>query len=206
MTAPLAVRPETSPVADVRPRAKLPAALVAGMVVSAGLVWQASHASLEDTVTNQGDSWQSGIVALTDDDNGAALFTSFGTDLAPGTGSTKCIAVTYAGDVAADVRLYLARLDDHGEELDTLLTMRIDIGSGSSCASPGNWTQLSDTDLRATANSAGTWAAGLTPGAWSPSGDQPETRPYRFIPTLADDNAAQGDQVELDFVWEAHST
>lgn len=180
--------------------------MMVGVLAAAGLVWQASHASLDDTVTNRGNAWQSGMVRLTDNDNGVALFTGFGTDLAPGTGPEKCIEVAYSGDVGADVRLYLSRLEDHGDQLDTLMTMKIDIGSGSSCKSPGTWTQLSNTDLRSTADSAGTWATGLTAGAWTPSGAGPETRPYRFTPTVAGDNAAQGDQVELDFVWEAHST
>ena len=180
--------------------------MVVGMLIAAGTVWQASHASLEETVTNRGNSWQSGTVAVTADDPGVAVFDGYGTDLAPGTGPATCIEVTYAGDVAGDGRLYLARLNDHGQELDTLLTMRIELGSGSSCATPGTWTQLGDMTLRATAEAAGTWATGLTPGTWMPSGDSPETRPYRFTPTVAGDNAAQGDDVQFDLVWEARST
>jgi len=196
----------TPPALIRRLRAQRPAAMVAGLLVAAGLVWQASHASLSVTTSNRGNAWQSGTVTLTDDDNGVALFTGSGPDMAPGTGPARCIEVTYTGDVAADVRLYLPRLDDFGEQLDTLLTMRIEMGSGSSCTAPGTWRPLSNTTLRATADTAGTWATGLVPGAWTPTGTRPETRPYRFTPTLAGDNAAQGDEVELDLVWEAHNT
>jgi hypothetical protein len=180
-------------------------AMMVGLLLVTALVWQSTRAALDDRISYGGNTWQTGAVELTDNDNGVALFSGLGTNLTPGTWPAKCIEVTYTGDVPAEVRLYLARLDDHGEELDTLLTMKIDIGSGSSCASPGTWTQLSNSDLNTTARAAMTWATGLTPGAWKPSGTARETRPYRFTPTIADDNAAQGDWIRLDLVWEAHS-
>jgi len=187
----------TVPVAVFRRRRALAAA---GLLVTAGLVWQASYATFDDSIVSGGNTWETGAVTLTDSANGAALFAGYGADLPPGPAPSRCLEITYGGDAAADVRLYLARLDDYGQELDTLLTMRIELGSGSSCASPGAWTRLSDTDLRATADD---WASGL--GSWAPSGAASETRPYRFTPTVAGDNAAQGDRVSADFVWEARS-
>ncbi|MBU2666332.1 hypothetical protein KOI35_22780 [Actinoplanes bogorensis] len=171
---------------------------VVGLLVTAGTVWQASYASFADGITSPGNSWETGAVTLTDSAGGSALFAGYGTGLAPGPQPSRCIEVTYGGDVAADVRLYLAGLDNYGGRLDTLVTMRIELGSGSSCAAPGTWTTLSDTTLRATPS---TWAAG--PGGWTVSGR--ETHPYRFTPTIAGDNAAQGSRVSADFVWEARS-
>ncbi|MCO8269507.1 hypothetical protein M1L60_02750 [Actinoplanes sp. TRM 88003] len=172
----------------------------AGLVMSAGMVWQASYATFDDSITNPGNSWETGAVTLTDNANGAALFAGYGTNLPPGTAPSRCIEVTYGGDVTADVRLYLARLDDYGQELDTLLTMKVELGSGSSCASPGTWTPIFNTTLRAM---PGDWASGL--GLWAPDGSAKETHPYRFTPAIAADNAVQGDRVSADFVWEARS-
>lgn len=177
-----------------------------GLLAAAGLVWQATGATLAVHVTNSGNSWQSGVVRLTDNDQGLAMFGSSETNLAPGTGPAKCIEVTFAGDVPGEVRLYVPRLDNYGEQLDTALIMRIDMGSGSSCAVPGRWTALSQRTVRATADAAATWATGLAAGAWRPSGDAAQTRPFRFTPTLAADNAIQGDRLQVDFVWEARST
>ena len=171
---------------------------VVGLLVAAGTVWQSSYATFNDSLVSPGNSWETGAVTLTDNADGTALFAGYGTDLAPGTQASRCIEVTYGGDVTADVRLYRGALDDYGGQLDTLVTMKIELGSGSSCAAPGSWTQISDATLRATAND---WSSGL--GGWTVSSRA--THPYRFTPTIAGDNAAQGSRVSAGFVWEARS-
>ncbi|MGK5682216.1 hypothetical protein [Actinoplanes sp. URMC 104] len=175
-------------------------AFLAGLVTVAGVVVQATHASLSETVVNSGNSWATGAVTVTDNDHGQALFSD--TALAPGTGPATCVEVTYRGDVDAEVRLYLTGLDERGQRLGTLLRLRIDIGSGASCAAPGTWILLGDATLRETA-AARNWSTGLRPGLWRPRPAQ--TRPYRFTPTLADDNAAQGSRADFGLIWEARS-
>ncbi|MBM2619710.1 hypothetical protein JIG36_29800 [Actinoplanes sp. LDG1-06] len=175
------------------------AALV-GLVAVTGVVMQASHAAFSETVVSPGNSWATGAVSLTHNSVGQALFSD--TDMVPGTGPAKCIEVTYRGDVDAEVRFYLAGVDDQDEPIASLLRLRIELGSRSSCADPGTWTTLSDATLRTTA-AASDFATGLRPGVWYPTAG--ETRPYRLTLTLADDNAAQGNRADFALTWEAHS-
>ncbi|GAB2604493.1 hypothetical protein Aab01nite_78180 [Paractinoplanes abujensis] len=184
-----------------RRRRKLGVAVL-GAITASAVVWQATDAALSNDVVIPGNTWTSGAVTLTDNDAGRALFDS--ADLAPGAGTPRCIEVTYTGDVAAEVRLSLTGLDEHGQNLGSLLRMRIDLGSGSSCAAPGTWTTVGDATLRTLAGNAG-WVNGLGPGRWQPTGRSAATRPYRFTPVLADDDSAQGGRAGFGFVWEARS-
>ncbi|MBL7261161.1 hypothetical protein [Paractinoplanes lichenicola] len=185
----------------VRRRRRLGAAVI-GAIATSAVIWQATYAALNNDVVISGNTFTSAGVTLTDNDSGRALFDA--TDLAPGPGATRCIEVTYSGDATAEVRLYLTGLDEHGQDLGALLSMRIDLGSGSSCAAPGTWTTLGDATLRTMAGASG-WVNGLKPGLWQPAGQGAVTRPYRFTPVLADDDKAQGNRADFGFVWEARS-
>ena len=57
------------------------------------------------TTQNAGNEISTGIVALSDNDNGSAMFNV--TNAKPGDTWTRCIKVTYGGTLAADVHLYL---------------------------------------------------------------------------------------------------
>jgi hypothetical protein len=56
------------------------------------------------TTQNAGNEISTGTVALTDNDAGSALYNVTGAT--PGDSVTKCIKVSYAGSLDADVRLY----------------------------------------------------------------------------------------------------
>lgn len=185
-----------------RSRGRRLSAAATGLLLVSTLTWHSTRASFTDMVRNSGNTWLTGTVALTDSRAGVAMFSAADTPLRPGTGSSRCLDVTYAGDIEAEVRLYISALDDHGGELDEALAMRVDMGSGSSCASPGSWTELSHSDLRSAARDASTWADGMAADSWVAAGNG-ESRPYRFTPVLADDDRAQGDQISVAFTWEA---
>ena len=69
------------------------------VLVAGGLVWQASYAAFTGQTRNAGNDWSTGSVALTDDDQGSARFTSAGGAQA-GCGSFRA-PLGHAGDVAA---------------------------------------------------------------------------------------------------------
>ncbi|WP_189168902.1 TasA family protein [Pilimelia anulata] len=182
-------------------------------MASAALVWQSTQAAFSATTGNQDNAFGAGRVTLTDNDSGSAMFTV--PDLAPGDTGNACIEVTYGGNLAADVKLYTSNYSETDGAADTVtldnhLSMRIEQGSGSSCASPGTYSDLAggspgtliDTIRTARTNYANGYAA------WSPTGSSSETRPYRFTYTLsaATPNTAQGDGLEIDFNWEAQNT
>jgi hypothetical protein len=182
-----------------------------GLLLSAALVWQSTQAAFTDTTSNDGNTWTAGTVVLTDDLNGTLMFNETG--LEPGLSTTRCIEVTYAGDLDARVKLYGSGLVenaglDSNADLDTLITMDIEIGTaGSTCASFTPEELIAD-DVTLAALDALDYSTGLQPTTnWTPDPGTPADlmRPYRFQHTLADDNAAQGDDVTMNFVWEAQN-
>jgi hypothetical protein len=80
----------------------LASALVVGVLgtVAAGGVFGLFSA----TTQNAGNEISTGSVALSDNDNGSAMFNI--TNAKPGDSWTRCIKVTYSGSLPADVRVY----------------------------------------------------------------------------------------------------
>lgn len=79
-------------------------AVPVGVVASGALVWNASYAAFTAQTDNSGNTWQSGQVSITDNDEGVAFWSLENEGyLAPGDTGTKCITVTYAGNVQADI-------------------------------------------------------------------------------------------------------
>jgi predicted ribosomally synthesized peptide with SipW-like signal peptide len=72
--------------------------------ISAALVLTATNAAFTATTTNPGNTFAAGSVALSDDDNGSAMFSTG--NLKPGDSETHCILVSYSGTLGAQVRLY----------------------------------------------------------------------------------------------------
>jgi hypothetical protein len=184
-------------------------AVAVGLALTAGLVWQSSQAAFTASTNSPGNSWQAGKVSLSTSASGAAVFNTSDGPLMPGTGSSQCIDVTYSGDVAAEVRLYAANYSqsagvDSTGNLGTLLSMKIEIGDDD-CAGSSSWTTLRDAAIGTIASQNTNFSNGLTNAAWQPDGQSTAVRAYRFTPTLADDNSAQGDGLAVSFVWAAES-
>src|SRR4051794_38341278 len=99
-------------------------AALAGMLGSGALVWQASQAAFSGSTNNTTNNFAVNTVTLTDDDTGSAMFNATG--LTTGNTGTKCIKVTYTGDVAAPVRLYAANLTGN---LGAYLALTVEMGS-----------------------------------------------------------------------------
>jgi hypothetical protein len=186
------------------------AAIVVGLIGSGTLVWQASSAAFTATTDNPGNNWTSGSVALTDNKSGVALFNE--TNIVPGPSVSKCIEVTYNGTVNADVKLYASATTN---ALGQYLDFDVELGDGTSCASPGTYTRVygdadsvlagdnSDT-LKGLVDNHTNWLTGI--GGWSPTGAG-QTRPFRFTYTLADSSVAAQNQSStgVRFIWEAQN-
>jgi hypothetical protein len=181
------------------------------LVASGALVFQASRAAFTATTSTGTNSWSSGSVVLGDDDSGTALFTANG--LSGGETASRCIAVTYSGDTAATVRLYLGSSATTGTDLRPFLTLAVEEGTGGSFADCSGFTPTSalytgTLTENPTAGDQPDWATdhpdyanGLS--TWAPDGTAPDTRVYRFTYTLANDPAAQNKDATATFTWEA---
>ena len=184
------------------------AAVVVGLIGSGALVWQASSAAFTASTRNDGNSWESGNVVLSDNDFAGANFQATG--LKPGSTDTKCIEVEYDGNIAAAVKIY-------GEgftgDLGQYLTLDISEGDGANCTTPGTLSRIygdGNTTLDAGNDSLSEFAAVRTnwstgAGAWAPSAAN-SVKPYVFTYRLVDDQGAMNETAEIDFVWEAQNT
>lgn len=179
-------------------RAQLAGAAGALAVISA-LVVQTSSAAFTARTENAGNSWSAGTVALSDNDNGTAMFNESG--LVPGRTGTRCIVVTYTGSVPSNVRLS-AQITG-GTGLGAYLDMTVARGTGSSadCSDFASTESVYTGTLDAMAATHRDFASGA--GTWQPTTGQTAT--YRFRWTLRDDNAAQGRTVQSTFTWEAQN-
>jgi hypothetical protein len=192
-------------------RASRIAALSAGpaAVVLAGvLVWQGSTAAFTATTTNAGNSWSTGRVALTDDDQGAAAFSV--TDLVPGQRGQKCIVVTSGSTVPGEVRTYTEHLATSSTVLNDHLTLQLERGTGGSFDSCDGFTSAGSTtplSLNGIVGAHNDYASGVMP--WETQGVDGESASYRITwafgtegMSQAEIDALQGAQTSIDIVWE----
>jgi hypothetical protein len=185
------------------------------VAMTAVLVGQTSSAAFSATTSNTGDNWAAGSVALTDNDAGGAMFaTATDGSLRATQVLTKCIRVTYGGTLVTNdpVRFYVKNVAGTG--LAAYLSVQVQTGSGTSSAFSGctgfvaSGTDLVAAGTKLNAITAATFATGVpTTGAaneWKPAVNG-ETRDYKIIVTVDDNNAAQGLTASGEFWWEVQA-
>lgn len=170
------------------------------------LVVGSSRAAFSDTTDNTANSISASSIQLVDDDSGSAMFTATG--MKPGDTLTKCIQVTYNGDItpATPIKLY-RNAAFTGTGLEDYLDLVIEIGTGGSSASCVGFTPsstLSTGSRLADFESTYTNYASALSTAWTPTGAG-QARTFRFSLALQDNNAAQGLNSTFGFTWEARS-
>ncbi|GAA4664543.1 hypothetical protein [Frondihabitans cladoniiphilus] len=186
----------------------IPAALIAsGVIVSA-----ASYSAFSATTSNPTSNWQAGSVALTDDDNGVALFTVSPTvPLKPGSTGTNCIAVTSTGNLPSTVKLYGSNYATTNG-LAAQLSLTITQGTGGGFGTCTGFTPLATGSSVYSGTVAGfggaatTFATGV--GSWAPTGTASETRVFQFSYTLSPTAlpTVMGGTAALGFTWEAQNS
>jgi hypothetical protein len=206
----------------------LAVAVPVGLVLSATLTWNATYAAFSASTGNNGNVWQTGSVVLTDEDNGAALFTTVSDGaLKPGSTRSRCIRVDYTGDLAADIRMYVGTPPSGADSLDPYLLMSVERGADvtdsttvAADCSVGFTPTTSPTFLYndRQADVAGADASRTLAHLKSTHHDHPsgvvvdsDTAPDTYLTlkitySVKDDNAAQNTQSSATFTWEARST
>ena len=208
------------------------AALAAAMLITGGMVYNASYAAFSATTTNPGNTWSTGTIAITNDQNAAAVFnlttvkpdTTTSTLNPPGTGAftasnansggSACIKVTYTGTSTADIKLY-ATLTNTGTDggLGQFLLFDIDTGTNTAPgADPTCATYTSTTYLHGTATNTNVYlnavptTYGTALAGWNAATNN-TSKWYRLSWLLPASvaNTAQNEQVQATFTWEARS-
>lgn len=182
------------------------AAALFGVLVTGALVMSRTQAAFTASTGNPVNAWQAGTVTLGDDDSGGALFSSAG--LLPGDTGSRCITVTYTGDVTAAVKLYASSSTG---TLGQYVNLVVEEGSGAGNAGSyaGGCTGFSGSTLysgtlSAFAAASTGWATGV--GTFTPSASG-ATKVYKFTWTLdaGAPSAAQGTSVTTTFQWESRA-
>ena len=172
-------------------------ALPAAVLASAAVIGTASYSAFSATTDNTGNSWSTGHVALSDDDQGVAMFDVDG--LVPGSTGSKDIEITADTSVATDVTMYAKDVAGSiGNDLHLTIEQGTGTGAGFTAESP-----VFDGTLTEFAAATG-FANGHA--VWSPA-EGTDTRTVRVSYELADDatNTAQDQESSAAFVWEAQS-
>ena len=176
------------------------------LALAAALTWSTSGATLSSQAVSSGNGWAAATVALSDDDANSAAFSASG--LRPGSVAVRCVTVTYAGDVAADVRLF-ATSGTYGGTLGPYVDLLVEEGSGGSFADCSAFTRLSvlhDGTVASFAAARTDFASGVGSFAPTAAGAQ---RVYRFTYALRDDAGAvalANLTATLGFTWQARAS
>jgi predicted ribosomally synthesized peptide with SipW-like signal peptide len=189
--------------------------LLLALLVLGGLVavsGAATYSAFSSQTSNSANTFAAGTVLLTDNDlDGAMLSLS---NAQPGASDTSCILVTYSGSLTSTVRLYgsiagalapyltltVTRGDDASPVFDDCNDFVADstyyIGSGQGVIYQGALSAF-----------PASYAAGLVdPVAGSPeTWTATESRVYRFVVSVTNDNNAQGQSATASFIWEAQN-
>lgn len=171
-----------------------------------------TFAAFSAKTSSAANTLAAGTVTIADNDAGAAVVAL--PAASPGQSSTGCISVTYSGSLDAGVRLYAALTGS----LAPYLTLTVTRGTQpapafSSCtgftADATNYIGAGAGVVYSGALSGfpTSYAAGIvdplpgSPETWTTG----ETHAYRFVVTLANNNAAQGLTQSAAFTWEARN-
>jgi len=181
------------------------AAVVAGLIGSGAFVWQGTNAAFTSTTSNGANNWTAGAVTIGDDDSNTALFNASG--LVPGSNGSKCIKVTYTGNVTAAVKLYVA---SSAGTLAPYVDLVVEEGSGggntgdfTSCGSFSGTTIYTGTlaNMASTRTNFGNGVGSFAPTAAN------QFKVYKFSYTLnaSTPDAMQNATCSATFQWESQA-
>lgn len=181
------------------------AAVIAGMLGSGAFVWQGTNAAFTATTQNGANNWTAGAVTLGDDDSNTALFTAAG--LVPGSTDNKCIRVSYTGNVAASVKLYVqSSAGTLAPYIDLVVEEGTGVGNVGTFAGCGGFsgTPIYTGTLANFASTNSAWASGV--GSFAPSTNT-DFKVYKFTYTLnaATPNGMQSATCSATFQWESRA-
>jgi hypothetical protein len=177
-----------------------------GALLSAATVWRLSDSAFTSVTSNSGNVWQAGQVTLTAGSS-SALFDLSSSALKPGDTGSKCITITYAGNVAATVKLYVSAA---GGSLASYVQMTIVRANGSGAADCSDFSSLASpstlattTDLVTLNTNSGTYATGL--GPWTASTTTTRTYKFTYVLNSSAPNSVQNANATATFTWESQT-
>lgn len=191
-------------------------ALPVGLAASGVLVWQASYSAFSGTVNNTGNTFAAGTMTLTSDQPSTAMFAT-GTNLKPGDTVTRCITITYGGNLVptTPVAFYVPTFTDSDAtyKMSGQMLFTVDVGTPTTTinADCSNWSGTNVTGQSTFESGVllnalpSAYASGTSTG-WTPSGNN-DQRVFRVTAKFntTNDNNYQGKSVTASLDWEVDS-
>ena len=186
------------------------AALLSLLVVSF-MVMRTSTAAFNASTENATNNWAAGSVVLTDNDSGAAMFTTANSsNMVPGDVRTRCINVNYEG-TSYDLESLKLRASASGSGLQDDLDVTVEVGTGA--AAFGDCTGFTPALTGATLVSNQPLDAFATSSTATPVDTKfkptstDKTRSFRFTVKLGTDtpNTEQTKNAAATFTWDIRS-
>jgi hypothetical protein len=203
---------------------------------SGALVYQASNAAFTASTSTGANNWTAGNVVVGNSSSSSALFSvSPMKPTSAAAGTTKCVLVSYTGNLAANLRMYLTSYSTTprpGGSYDPGNYLRVTVEEGTGAVT--DCSDFSSTRYLTTGTTAGqtigSLATALTAfsstypggsnGSWSAaasSNASPSTKMYRissWLPDIGQPNAPsqailddlQSSIVSTAFTWEAQNS
>jgi hypothetical protein len=180
-------------------------AVVGSVATAAGL---GTYSAFTATTANAGNTFASGSVAIEDNDGGSAAMLGL-SNAKPGDSDTSCIRVRYTGSLASTVKLYATVSGTLPQYLNVVVTRGSTASGFDNCtgfvADSGDYGYGANGILYSGTLQGfpSAYAAGVTDpdASWTNS----EERWYRFVVTLADNEAAKNQTGAATFSWEARN-
>lgn len=175
--------------------------LVVGL---SSLLLTGAAVAFSSTTSNASNSFSAGTLNLTDNDTVAANATISG--LVPGSTGSRCFAVTSAGTLASNVRLY----DTLGSDTNSLassisITITQGTGTNAQCSDFVASGATLYSGLLSDMGTASSFASGL--GTWAPTGTATESRDFKVAYTLLSTapSTTQNSSAPFTLFWEAQN-
>src|SRR5438105_4220562 len=185
--------------------------LVVGSVAIVGSL--ATFSAFSSTTSNDGNSFSTGTVTLSDNDSNTAMYTV--NNAKPGDSATACITVTYGGSLGANVKLYTSStIGSLGSHLTLTVTQGTGtVSFGSSCTNftpDSSGAQVYSGTLSNFASTYTGFSTGLslTNSSGSTAWATNDARVYKFQISLpsADTTGGGLSTGTHSFTWEAQNT
>lgn len=173
------------------------------VVASGALIATASYAAFSSSTDNGVNNWRTGAVALTDDDQGLAMFDV--DDLVPGSTGSNCITVTAETTKPSTVKVFTAEQTDD-DQLAQYVGMTVERGTLATAGDCNTFTAATTIHQGTLAGLMDADSFGTGLDAWTPATGTDNTT-YRFSYDLSEGapNTVQSSEAATTFVWEAQT-
>lgn len=173
------------------------------VVASGALIATASYAAFSSSTDNGVNNWRTGAVALTDDDQGLAMFDI--DDLVPGSTGSNCITVTAETTNPSTVKVFTAEQTDD-DQLAQYVGMTVERGTLATAGDCSTFTAATTIHQGTLAGLMDADSFGTGLDAWTPATGTDNTT-YRFSYDLSEGapNTVQSSEAATTFVWEAQT-